>query len=69
MTKKRIQYLFIVLFSLMSVISYSNGKKKGHPLPRPDSPPIGPELPIDGGVSIILVLGAAYGVYKLKKKE
>jgi len=53
----------------MSVISYSNGKKKGHPLPRPDSPPIGPELPIDGGVSTILVLGAAYGVYKLKKKE
>ena len=69
MRKKRFQYLFIILFSLMSIISYSNGGKKGIPAPKPNGPPGDPGLPIDGGVSILLVLGAAYGVYKLRKKE
>ena len=50
----------------MSIISYSYGKKKGPPFPKPNGPGPYPELPIDGGVSCLLVIGAAYGIYKKK---
>ena len=34
-----------------------------------DGPPPGPGLPIDGGLSYLLIVGIAYGVYELKKKN
>ena len=36
----------------------NNGNNSGHP-----------GLPIDGGISILLVSGIAYGIYELKKKK
>ena len=63
---------------LISVVAYS---KKQHP-PKPPKnghrengtnntndvpPPFG--LPIDGGLSLLLVSGVAYGVYELRRKK
>jgi len=32
-------------------------------------PPGGGDAPIDGGVAGLLAAGAAYGIYKMKRKE
>ena len=69
MNKKRIQYYIVILFFLLSLYMYPQGSIKEPPLPKPNGPGPYPELPIDGGVSFLLVLGTAYAVYKLKKKE
>jgi len=71
MDKKITRYYIVVLFCLMSLFLYSQGGIKEPPLPKPNGPGDGgyPQLPIDGGVSILLVLGTAFGIYKLKKKE
>ena len=38
--------------------------------PDPNKPPPPhPELPIDGGLTYLLVAGIAFGVYTLKKKK
>jgi hypothetical protein len=54
-----------VCFLFISISAYS---QKGPPLP-PIGPPPPVGLPIDGGLSYLLIAGAAYGVYKLKKKQ
>jgi hypothetical protein len=41
-------------------------KKKGPPPPQNQPPP--PGLPIDGGLSYLLIAGAVYGVYAIRKK-
>lgn len=52
---------------LISVVAYSQcGDGSGTP------PPPGfcdKELPIDGGVSLLLVSGVAYGIFELKRKR
>lgn len=40
--------------------------QKPPPLPGPP-PPVG--LPIDGGLSILMFLGAVFGVFKLRKRS
>ncbi|WP_456424101.1 PID-CTERM protein-sorting domain-containing protein [Lutibacter sp.] len=41
----------------------------GHkPPPLPTGPP-NPGLPIDGGISFLLISGIAYGIYELKRKK
>jgi len=52
-----------VCFLFISVTAYSY---KG---PPPPAPPPNPGLPIDGGIVYLLVAGAVYGAYKLKKKN
>jgi hypothetical protein len=37
--------------------------------PGGGDPPVGTDVPIDGGAIVLLIAGAAYGVRKLKKKE
>lgn len=32
-------------------------------------PPGGGDVPIDGGVASLLIAGAAYGIYKIKRKD
>jgi hypothetical protein len=66
MKRKKNTYYFCVLFFLLSMVMYSNGKNP--PYPKPNGPGPYPELPIDGGVSFLLFAGAIYGVYKLRKK-
>ena len=71
MGKKRIKYYLIIIFFLMSMFTYANWGSKGPPLPKPNGPPGDggyPQLPIDGGVTFLLIIGTAFGIYKLKKK-
>ncbi len=56
-----------MLFACVSVLS----KQKEPPKPKNnkhnfDTPP--PGLPIDGGLSLLLIAGAAYGVYVIRKR-
>lgn len=37
------------------------------PPPLQNAPPVG--LPIDGGLSLLLASGVAYGIYSLKRKK
>jgi hypothetical protein len=39
------------------------------PAPKPNGPGPYPEFPIDGGISFLLIAGAAYGIYALKKNK
>lgn len=53
-------------FMLISVVVYS----KIEPPPPQNLPP-GPglSLPIDGGLSFLLISGVAYGIFELKRKK
>ncbi|WP_394335316.1 PID-CTERM protein-sorting domain-containing protein [Lutibacter flavus] len=68
MKKKNLRYILCSFFILTSSIIFAN---KTPPLPnRPgqsSAPPVG--LPIDGGISLLLFSGLAFGVYKLKSKK
>ena len=66
MKRKKNTYFFCILFYLLSMIIYSQGKKP--PFPKPNGPGPYPELPIDNGISFLLIIGTVYGVYKLRKK-
>lgn len=56
--------LLTMFFMLFVFIAYA---QKAPPLPGPTPP--GLILPIDGGLSFLIIVGAAFGVYKLRKKE
>mgnify|MGYP001046307184 CR=1 FL=1 len=64
---KRLKYYILILFFLVSMENYSHGMKEP-PSPKPNGPGPYPELPIDGGVALLLLIGTGYGVFKLKKK-
>ncbi len=61
MKRKSINFLLIALFLLISNSGFSQIVP-----PAPNQRP-GPGLPIDGGVVVLLVAGAAYGIKKLRK--
>ena len=72
MNKKTVKVLMLCFsFMLFSLAAYS----KDPPTPGQKSndtstpPPPGNELPIDGGLSLLLASGVAYGVYTLKRKK
>ena len=50
------------------MVVYSNGKKKGPPHPKHNDG-IYPELPIDGGLSFLIIAGVAYGIYEKRRKK
>jgi hypothetical protein len=59
MNKKKINlFLLSFCFMLISIVAYS----------QVIPPPPG-ELPIDGGLSFLLVSGVAYGIYTLNRKK
>ncbi|MGV8946231.1 MAG: PID-CTERM protein-sorting domain-containing protein [Lutibacter sp.] len=74
MNKKRIYpFLLSLCFMLISVVAYS---KKPPPTPPKNAsmntmntPPGPVGLPIDGGLSLLLISGVAYGVYELRRKK
>ncbi|MCH3881634.1 MULTISPECIES: PID-CTERM protein-sorting domain-containing protein [Tenacibaculum] len=41
----------------------------GPPCPFPPCLPTGPGLPIDGGISFLIIVGVAYGYKKLKEEK
>ncbi len=57
------KYLLSFCFVLISSTMF------GHkPPPLPTGAP-NPGLPIDGGMSFLLISGIAYGIYELKRKK
>ncbi len=62
MRRKIVTYLCYMAILLSSVTAFA---KKDPPPPQSQPPP--PGLPIDGGISLFLIVGAAYGVYAIKK--
>jgi len=52
-------------FMLISVVTYA--EIPPHPEDGNQPPPVG--LPIDGGLSLLLASGVAYGIYTLKRKK
>ena len=68
MFKKYIMLALVVSTFLISGDTYA----QGNPTPCPDgsappcgNPPPPPGLPIDGGIAVLLALGAGYGIKKL----
>jgi len=48
---------------LVSFVSYAGGP------PNPSGQPGPPGLPIDGGLSFLIISGVAYGIYELRRKK
>jgi hypothetical protein len=63
-----ISLLFITSLIIISVNSAIAQPPDPPPPPPPDGDPVGENTPIDGGLSIFLLLGGAYGTYKYKKQ-
>ncbi|MGV8945883.1 MAG: PID-CTERM protein-sorting domain-containing protein [Lutibacter sp.] len=66
MGKKMVTYFCYVIMMLSSVSGFSCVEEP--PEPKPDGI-IPPGLPIDGGISFLLIAGAVYGVYVIKKNK
>ncbi|MHB1146285.1 MAG: PID-CTERM protein-sorting domain-containing protein [Lutibacter sp.] len=68
MNRKKVKvFLLCFGFMLFSVVAYS---EKPPPVPEEGGappPPVG--LPIDGGLSFLLISGVAYGIFELKRKK
>jgi hypothetical protein len=66
MNSKKVK-LFLVSFSFMliTLVAYS----KIPPEPPQNIGPSPPGFPIDGGLSLLLVSGVAYGIFELKRKK
>lgn len=65
MNRKEVNiFLLSFCFMLFSLAAYA----KTPPPPLQNAPPpVG--LPIDGGLSLLLASGVAYGIYSLKRKK
>jgi hypothetical protein len=64
MKRKINKLLLCIFFMLLGFITYSQGTKP--PVPS-GTPPWG--LPIDGGLSFLIIAGAAYGAFELRKRK
>ena len=66
------KFMLSVFFVLISFVAYSQGNSQNNPgkkPPNPHSPPPPVGLPIDGGLSFLIISGVAYGVYELRRKK
>jgi hypothetical protein len=72
MKRKKITYylsIIMVVFSLtMNAQGNSDGKRRNPPNPHKPPPPH-PELPIDGGLSYLLLAGLTLGIYQIRRKK
>ncbi|MDP2068636.1 MAG: hypothetical protein Q8K04_06685 [Lutibacter sp.] len=69
MNRKKVKIL-ILCFSFILIGTMAYAKKKGPPTPElANTPPPPPGTPIDGGLSLLLASGVAYGIYALKRKK
>lgn len=73
MNRKKVKLLMLCFgFMLIGLVAYSETppppgqKSKDGPSALPPPPP---GLPIDGGLSLLLASGVAYGIYTLKRKK
>jgi len=51
------------------LVCFSAFAEKSPPPPPVGAPPPPPGLPIDGGLSFLLISGIFYGAYELKRKK
>lgn len=58
---------YLLSFCLMLICTTAIGQK-APPSPKENGPGH-PGLPIDGGLSALLVSGIAYGIYELRRKK
>ncbi|MFD2786794.1 PID-CTERM protein-sorting domain-containing protein [Hymenobacter rubripertinctus] len=61
--------VFLVLLLLLTTVSFvalAQGPGSGGPIPDPTDPTA---VPIDGGASLLLAAGAAYGLKKLRARR
>lgn len=72
MITKKLKYILIAAFVVVFAnISFSMGNGQGDPCDQPNKPIWCPAIPIDGGLSYIIIAGLAIGgkkVYDLNKK-
>lgn len=66
MRRKILTYFCCVFLMLSSVSVFAENEEP--PQPKPDQGPGPPGLPIDGGLSYLLIFGAVYGIYTIRKK-
>jgi hypothetical protein len=66
MRRKIVTYLFCTLMLFSSDSIFAEKKIEPPEPPQNQPPPVG--LPIDGGISLFLIVGAAYGVYAIRKR-
>ena len=64
------KFMLSVFFVLITFVVYSQGNSnKNKKPPNPNSQPPPPGLPIDGGLSFLIISGVAYGIYELRRKK
>ena len=71
------KYVTLILSVAMLFIALDGDAQPGNPTPCPDGsappcnggPPPPPGRPIDGGLGLLLALGAAYGMKKIRKED
>jgi len=56
---------YLLSFCLMLICLTTFAQKT----PPPPAPPPNPGLPIDSGLSLLLISGIAYGIFELKRKK
>ena len=59
---------YALSFCLILACSAIFAQKRGD-VPVPGTPVEPPGLPIDGGISLLLISGVAFGIYELRKKK
>ena len=65
MNRKKVRIILLSFsFMLISLVAYA---EKPPTPPQYITPP--PGLPIDGGLSFLLISGVAYGIFELKRKK
>ena len=57
------KFVIVVLVLFTSVAN----AQQNPPCPSGDCPPVGPELPIDDNLIILLILGISFGIYSIHR--
>jgi len=57
------KFLIVVLFLFSAVLIAQDDP----PCPGGPCPPVGPELPIDDNLIILLILGISFGIYSIHR--
>ncbi len=68
MKRRKISYYLCILMLVVNLTLNAQGKRKNPPNPHKPPPPH-PELPIDAGLSYLLIVGMIVGIYELKRKD
>lgn len=71
----RVNKILLTVFLMLFVLEIFSQSRTPPTPPQPNSgvgisavPPPGLILPIDGGLSLLVIAGAVFGVFKLRKK-